>query len=120
MMAVYTLTKRMAGSLIVISIGLMIASTKMDEAFICFWSISDCETKRLSPVFFLRRAARRRRMLGVLVSGSMTIMMMKIGPAAQRISQSDHRHPLAVTAKPESRGPSAGAANAAATHAMSA
>ena len=41
------------------------------------------------------------------VSGTRN-MRTKTGPAIQRISQRDQRHPLAVTAKPERRGPRAG------------
>lgn len=40
---------------------------------------------------------------------------MKIGPAIQRISQRLQRQPLAVTAKPERRGPKAGPQYAAET-----
>ena len=47
-------------------------------------------------------------MLGVDVSGRSMNITRKMGPAAQRISQRDQRHPLAVTAKPERRGPRAG------------
>ena len=42
------------------------------------------------------------------VSGRRRSMAMSTGHAAQKISQSDQRQPLAMTAKPESNGPSAG------------
>lgn len=78
------------------------------DGLMFFWSISDCERSPLSPVIARRRLARRRRMLGVEVSGTRRNMRIKTGPAIQRISQSDQRQPLAVTAKPDNRGPRAG------------
>ncbi len=98
----------MAGSLTVISMGLMKADTITWNGLMFFWSISDCERSRLSPVSARRRLARRRSMLGVEVSGTRRNMRTKTGPAIQRISQSDHRQPFAVTAKPDNRGPRAG------------
>ena len=98
----------MAGSLTVISMGLMKADTSTLIGLMFFWSISDCERSRLSPVNARRRLARRRSMLGVEVSGTRRNMRTKTGPAIQRISQSDQRQPLAITANPENRGPKAG------------
>lgn len=100
--------------------GLTMASTRILEAVMCFWSISLWDCKRLSPVNFLRRAALRKRILGVDVSGSNMNITKKIGPAAHRISHNDHLQPFAVTANPDNSGPSAGPQYAALTHATSA
>ena len=86
----------------------MSASRAMVVGLRPFWSISDWDFRRESEVRARRRLARRRRMLGVEVSGTRRNMRMKTGPAIQRISQRDQRQPLAVTAKPERRGPRAG------------
>ena len=101
-------TKAIAGSLIVISMGFIRASISTAEALRPFWSISLWDLRRLSPVSLRRRFARRRRMLGVEVSGTHKNMRTNTGPASQRISHRDQRHPFAVTAKPERRGPRAG------------
>lgn len=52
------------------------------------------------------------------VSGMEMNMNRKMGPDSHSASQRDHRHPLAMTANPDKRGPSAGALNAAATQAV--
>lgn len=72
------------------------------------WSISDWDCSLGFPVSFRSRAARRRRMLGVDVSGRKKNITISVGPAIQRISHKDHLHPLAMTAKPDSSGPKAG------------
>ena len=99
----------------VISRGLMRADTNTVDGLMFFWSISDWERSRLSPVSARRRLARRRRILGVEVSGTRENMRTKTGPAIQRISQSDQRQPFAMTAKPDKRGPRAGPQYAALT-----
>ena len=54
-------------------------------------------------------------MLDADVSGRQSTISSRMGAEYQTISQSDQRHPLAVTAKPEMRGPSEGPQKAAAT-----
>ena len=105
----------MAGSLTVISIGLISASIRTALGLRPSWSISLCAFSLWSPVNFRRRSARRRRRLGVDVSGIKRNMRSKIGPASHRISHSDQRQPFAVTAKPDNRGPREGPQYAAET-----
>lgn len=52
-------------------------------------------------------------MLAADVSGIVANINRKTGPAIHSICQSDHLQPLAMTAKPDSSGPSAGAQKAA-------
>src|ERR1700722_12065307 len=101
----YTLVKRIAGSLRLISIGFKNAFFAISPAVIFFWLSSDWLTKRSFPVSFLSRRARRKRMLSSRVSGMLINQRTKTGPDIHRISHSDHRQPLAVTAKPDNRGP---------------
>jgi hypothetical protein len=107
MIAVYTWTKSTAGSLMVISMGLMSASRKVLENFMSRWSISLWDMKRSLLVSFRIRFARRRSRLGVLVSGMKRNMTMATGAEAQMDSKSDQRHDSAGTAKPERSGPRA-------------
>ena len=98
----------MAGSLTVISIGLISASIMTALGLSPCWSISLCALSLWSPVNFRRRLARRSSRLGVDVSGKNRNMTIKIGPASHRISHNDQRQPFAVTAKPDNRGPREG------------
>ena len=79
----------------VISIGLISALTRTLVGLSPFSSISDCERSRESPVSLRSRAARRRRMLGVDVSGTRMNITTKMGAAIQTISHRDQRQPLA-------------------------
>src|ERR1700761_3701460 len=103
------LVKRMAGSLMLISIGLTKAFLAISLADKFFWFISDWLTYLSLPVSFLSRRALRSRMLSSSVSGILMNQRTKTGPAIHKISQRDHRQPSAVTANPDIRGPRAGA-----------
>ena len=72
----------MAGSLMVISIGLIKASQRTCEAVIFFWSISDCERILSSPVNLRSRRARRWRIFAVEVSGRKKNKRNRQGPHA--------------------------------------
>lgn len=85
-----------------------------------FWSISDCDLNRSSPVSFRSRSARLSSILGEEVSGNKSIMAMKTGAAIHNISHNDHLQPFVVTAKPEINGPSEGPQYALATQLVSA
>lgn len=111
----YTLVKRMAGSLMLISKGLMSASLATLAKLISFWFSSDWLTYLLSPVSFLSRFARRNKILPSRVSGIMAKNTKKTGPESHNISHNDHRQFSAATAKPDSKGPRAGAQKAADT-----
>jgi hypothetical protein len=119
--------ERTAGSLIEISIGFITASKAIFPNVMPFRSISVWDLILSLPLTFRRRAARRKRIFEAEVSGRQKKKRMKTGPAAQSISQSDHRqlrkcisrvwtiqvkntYSLATTANPESIGPRAGAA----------
>ena len=54
------------------------------------------------------RAARRKSMLGLYVSGSKKKCIVSIGPANQSISQVDQRQFVFGTENPEMSGPIAG------------
>src|SRR5690348_12399188 len=101
----------MAGSLMVISMGLMRASTKTSDVFMARWSSSDWDMKRASPVSLRMRRARRSRIVGVEVSGRRRNMRRNAGMEAQKISQRDQRQDMAGTEKPASMGPRAGLGN---------
>jgi hypothetical protein len=109
--------KATAGSLTIISIGLIIASQNTSEAFNFSCSISLLDLMFIAPVNFRRRWALRRRILSVEVSGYANRKTIKIGPVNQIISYNPHRQPLAWTANPATRGPIAGPQKQAAVHA---
>lgn len=101
-------TKRMAGSLMVFSMGLISAEMRIADAFKCRWSISDWDWMEALPVRRRRRCARRRRILDAEVSGMRMRRRMSMGAAIQTISQRDQRQLLAETANPAIKGPRAG------------
>jgi hypothetical protein len=106
-----------AGSLTMISIGLMIASQNTSEAFSCSCSISLFDLIWVAPVSFRRRWALRRRILSAEVSGYANRKTTKIGAVNHIISYRPHLQPFACTAKPATRGPIAGPQKHAAVHA---
>src|SRR5688572_27106762 len=97
----------MAGSLMVISRGLMRASTATLETVMCAWSISLWDLSLWFPVALRRRRERWSRILGPLVSGIKTKYRTSKGAAIQVISCRDHLHPFAETAYVLRRGPRA-------------
>jgi hypothetical protein len=117
MLLTYIFVKATAGSLTMISIGLIIASQNTSEAFNFSCSISLLDLIFDLPVNSRRRCALRRRMLSADVSGNANKKTMRIGPVIQTISQRPQRQPLACTAKPAMMGPIAGPQKQAAVHA---
>jgi hypothetical protein len=112
-MAEYTCTNRTAGSFIVISIGLTKASIAMPETVMWRWSISLWDLNFWLPVSFRRRSARRKRILGLLVSGKEIKRAMSTGADAQIDSYRDQRQFFAVTENPLTRGPREAVVNSA-------
>jgi hypothetical protein len=104
----YIFVKATAGSLTMISMGLMIASQNTSEAFNFSCSISLFDLMFIAPVSFRRRWALRRRILSDEVSGYANRKIIKIGAVSHITSYSPHLQFLAWTAKPATRGPIAG------------
>ena len=77
----------------------------MPETVMWRWSISLWDMNFWLPVSLRRRSARRKRILGLLVSGKKRKRQMSTGADAQIDSYRDQRQFFAETENPLRRGP---------------